>query len=223
MGSKGLWLAFWAVIPVAIVIIAIVTGVYLWPNFIPAIVGLAVAYILLVISQLAPRRADRGFLGLPILGAATVLFLVSAVFNGIVVWIVWPLWVLIVVVNVVLVAVFLLLVIPMMLSNDQAQAGIERRAAQVQIQSGLRAQVRALKLSTSDPALSKIIDRLEEEVRYAPTASTASSAPFDHVISAGLDALPSLLASGDKDAATATLNRLIAAVKERTNALKTGR
>ena len=219
MGSKGLWLAFWAVIPVAIVIIAIVTGVYLWPNFIPAIVGLAVAYILLVISQLAPRRADRGFLGLPILGAATVLFLVSAVFNGIV----WPLWVLIVVVNVVLVAVFLLLVIPMMLSNDQAQAGIERRAAQVQIQSGLRAQVRALKLSTSDPALSKIIDRLEEEVRYAPTASTASSAPFDHVISAGLDALPSLLASGDKDAATATLNRLIAAVKERTNALKTGR
>lgn len=222
MGTRGLWLAFWAVIPVTVVMIAIVTGVYLWPNFVPAVVGLAVAYILLVISQLAPRRADRSFLGLPIIGAASALFVVSAVFNGIVVWLVWPLWVLIVVVNVVLVAVYLLLVIPMMLSNEQAKAGIERRAAQVQVQSDLRTRVRGLKLSTNDLAVVKIIDRLEDEVRYAPTASTAASAPFDEAISAGLDALPRILASGDTDAAKAALTRLISVVQERTHALKTG-
>lgn len=163
-------------------------------TFWTSVLLLAFAYVLLAVSFVAvPRSRVAAILAMPLVLVASIYFTVELIATTIFIYvpdISYP-WVIIT--QLILAALFLVVFLATMSSNDVIAAQIEIQHADVSVIKSAVTRITALGRIAHDPRLAKALDGLAEEFRYSPTMRSNQIREVDAQIAGQLARLESLV------------------------------
>lgn len=184
----------WLVPPPVYVAILLILEVEQDARFWTSAAFLAFAYVMLAVSFVAvPRTRVAAILAMPLVLVASLYFtaeLVAATVFTYVPDIPYP-WV--IVTQLILAAVFLVVFLTTMSSNEAIAAEIETQHADVLVIKTAVTRLTTLARTAHDPRLAKSLDGLAEEFRYSPTMRSNQVRAVDAQIAEQLARLESLV------------------------------
>ncbi len=188
----GLWL-----VPAAVyVAVFLLLGVEQNATFWTSALLLAFAYAMLAVSFVAvPRSRIAPVLAMPLTLVASVYLIVELIAASIFIYVpeITYLWALIT--QLILAALFLLVFLTSMSSNEAIAAQIELQHVDVLTIKSAVTRITALRRVAHDPRLAKSLEGLAEEFRYSPTMRSDQVREVDAQIAAQLELLESLVRS----------------------------
>lgn len=187
----------WMVPPTVYVAILLILEVeqdrVLWTSA----VFLGFSYVMLGLSFMAvPRNRIAAILTMPLVLVARLYLAAELLVATFFIYrpgISYP-WVIIL--QVVLAAVFLLVFLTTMSSNEAIGIDIETQHADVLVIKSAVSRITAVGRATHDPVLTKSLERLAEEFRYSPTMRSEAARVADSQISDHINRLESLVHTG---------------------------
>ena len=182
-------------VPVAVYIaIFAILEVEQTTTFWTSVLLLAFSYVMLAISFVAvPRRRIAAILAMPLILVASIYFTAELIAASIFIYapdIPYP-WVIIT--QLILAAIFLVVFLTTMSSNEAIAAQIESQHADLFVIKSALTRLTALARIAHDPRLARWLDELAEEFRYSPTMRSNQMREVDAQIGAQLGRLESLV------------------------------
>jgi len=184
----------WLVPAIVYIAVFLILEVERNATFWTSVLLLAFAYVLLAVSFVAvPRSRVAAILAMPLVLVASIYFTVELIATTIFIYvpdISYP-WVIIT--QLILAALFLVVFLATMSSNDVIAAQIEIQHADVSVIKSAVTRITALGRIAHDPRLAKALDGLAEEFRYSPTMRSNQIREVDAQIAGQLARLESLV------------------------------
>lgn len=184
----------WLVPPAAYIAILLILEVEQDATFWTSVLLLAFSYVMLAVSFVAvPRSRIAAILGMPLILVASLYLtaeLIAATIFLYVPDIPYP-WVIIT--QLILAAIFLVVFLTTMSSNEAIAAEIETQHADVLVIKTAVTRITALGRIAHDPRLAKSLEGLAEEFRYSPTMRSNQVRTVDGQIAEQLERLESLV------------------------------
>ncbi len=179
------------------------------------------AYIMLIITPvLTKKSSSKAVLGFPLYTVSAIYFIIEFVVGLIFIFIRSEFYTVALIVQVILLGIYVLLLIPNLIANEQTAENIELHEREVAYIKEASSRVRSLVDKMSDKGANRAIEAVYDLLHSSPTRSHSSVELLEEDIINKVTELDVAVCSDDISKVLSTSKELIAIVEERNRKLK---